>query len=82
MTPRWLIAATAILTLGGISLFIAPAMGGEDHPRYAHVPARERSAPWRRSASAREAAIHYAEHSRVIHARRRFQPPPHEAYRR
>ena len=44
MTCRWLIAAAAILTLGAISLFNAPAMAREEHPRYGHVPARELTA--------------------------------------
>jgi hypothetical protein len=82
MAPRWLIAAAAILTLSGFSMFSAPAIAGEDHPHYTHVPAREHLAPWRRSSLAREAAIHHAEHARVIHTRRHFQPPHHEAYRR
>jgi hypothetical protein len=82
MTRRWLIAATAIVTLSGISLFSAPASAREDHPRYVHVTARDHFAAWR-SPSPREADIHHTARARAIHAgARHFQPPHREAYRR
>jgi hypothetical protein len=83
MTRRWLIAAAAILTLGAISLFNAPAMAREEHPRYGHVPAREHPVVWRRSASPREAATHHAAHVWATHTgARHFHAPHPEAYRR
>jgi hypothetical protein len=82
MAPRWLIAVTAILTLSGISSLNAPAMAREDHPHPVHVPARNHSLIWRRSASPREAAIRHATRDRAMDVRHRFQSSHHETFRR
>jgi hypothetical protein len=83
MTRRLLIAATAVLTISGISLFTTRASARDSHPRYVHVTPRDHFAAWRRSASPREADIHHAVRVRALHASaRHFQPPHHEVYRR
>jgi hypothetical protein len=68
---RWLlIAAAAILTLGGLAWFEAPAMAREYHPRHVH-------------AARRDAFIRHAAHVRAHYARApHFRAPLHAARRR
>jgi hypothetical protein len=62
---RWLfIAAAALLTLGGLILFSAPAMARDYHPRPAHVATRARHAA-RYHADVWHAAQHHAAHLRA-----------------
>jgi hypothetical protein len=81
---RWLlIAAAAILTLGGLAVFNAPAMAREYHPPYVHASAPGYPVTWRRNATPHNATIRRAAQVRATHAREaQFRPSRHAAYRR